>query len=132
LDVLGHDNSGSTAILGCRLERRRPLVRSCATVAAAFVETIAVTLLKALILVLLIGVVVSLFSGLVFLFRDAERKESRRVLYALGVRIGLAVALLLAVLYGFHTGELRFGMSAPWHQTRHPAGEPAPVAPDAD
>jgi hypothetical protein len=104
-------------------------------VAARVVGTIAVTPLKALILVLLLGVVVSLFSGLVFLFRDADRKESRRTLYALGVRITFAVALLAAVLYGFYTGELRLGMSAPWHQSRHPAGEPsppAPVAPDQD
>ena len=93
------------------------------------------TPLKALILFLLIGVVVSLFSGLVFLFRDADRKESRRTLYALGVRITFAVALLLAVLYGFYTGELRLGASAPWHQSQHPAeapSSPARATPDSD
>jgi hypothetical protein len=94
-----------------------------------------VTPLKALIIFLLIGVVVSLFSGLVFLFRDADRKESRRTLYALGVRITFAVALLVAVLYGFYTGELRMGVSAPWHQSQHPAGGPPPhppAVPDPD
>jgi hypothetical protein len=81
-------------------------------------------LLKALILFLLIGVLVSLFSGLVFLFRDSERQDSRRTLYALGIRITFAGALLIAVFYGLYTGELRLGTRAPWHADRHPA-EPA-------
>jgi len=78
-------------------------------------------LLKALILFLLLGVVVSLFSGLVFLFKDSERKDSRRTLYALGVRVTFAGALLITVFYGFYTGELRLGTNAPWHAERHPA-----------
>jgi len=73
-------------------------------------------LLKFLIVVLLIGVVLSLFSGLVFLFKDGDRRDSRRTLYALGVRISLAAALLASVFYGLYTGELQFGASAPWHQ----------------
>jgi len=83
-------------------------------------------LLKALIVFLLIGVVVSLFSGLVFLFRDSDRHDSRRTLYALGVRITFAGALLLTVFYGFYTGELRIGTHAPWHNSGNlavPAGE---------
>jgi len=75
--------------------------------------------LKVVIVVLLHGVVVSLFSGLVFLFKDSERSDSRRTLYALGIRISLAAALLSAVLYGFYTGELRMGTNAPWHADRH-------------
>lgn len=78
-------------------------------------------MLKALILFLLLGVVVSLFSGLVFLFKDSERKDSRRTLYALGVRVTFAGALLITVFYGFYTGELRLGTNAPWHAERHPA-----------
>ncbi len=73
-------------------------------------------MLKFLIVVLLIGVVLSLFSGLVFLFKDGDRRDSRRTLYALGVRISLAAALLASVFYGLYTGELQFGASAPWHQ----------------
>lgn len=73
-------------------------------------------MLKFLIVVLLIGVVLSLFSGLVFLFKDGDRRDSRRTLYALGVRISLAAALLASVFYGLYTGELEFGASAPWHQ----------------
>jgi hypothetical protein len=81
-------------------------------------------LLKAIIIFLLIGVVVSLFSGLVFLFRDSDRTDSKRTLYALGVRVTFAGALLITVFYGFYTGELRLGTNAPWHSQRHPAELP--------
>ena len=37
-------------------------------------------LLKTLIIVLLIGVLISLFSGLVFLFKDSDRLDSKRTL----------------------------------------------------
>ena len=72
-------------------------------------------MLKIVIFVLLIGVVVSLFSGLFFLFQDAEKTDSRRTLHALGVRVTLAAALLATVFYGFYTGQLRMGTNAPWH-----------------
>lgn len=78
-------------------------------------------MLKAIIIFLLIGVVVSLFSGLVFLFRDSDRTDSKRTLYALGVRVTFAGALLITVFYGFYTGELRLGTNAPWHSQRHPS-----------
>ena len=93
-------------------------------------------MLKIVILVLLVGVVVSLFSGLVFLFKDSDRQDSKRTLYALGIRITLAAALLATVVYGLFTGQLRMGASAPWHdRTREeaPAGRdnaaPADAAP---
>lgn len=76
-------------------------------------------MLKIIILVLLIGVVVSLFSGLVFLFKDSDRQDSKRTLYALGIRIALAAALIATVGYGLYTGELRFGTQAPWHGKTH-------------
>jgi Protein of unknown function (DUF2909) len=69
--------------------------------------------LKALIVFLLIGVVVSLFSGLTFLFKDSGTVGSKRTLYALGVRICFAAALLLTVFYGLYTGQLE--VAAPWH-----------------
>ena len=69
--------------------------------------------IKVLIIVLLAGVLVSLFTGLTFLFKDSDRNDSRRTLYALGVRICFAAALLATIFYGLHSGEL--GMSAPWH-----------------
>lgn len=98
-------------------------------------------MLKVVIVVLLLGVVVSLFSGLVFLFKDSDRQDSRRTLYALGVRITLAAALLITVVYGLYTGQLRFGTHAPWHGQVRDEGvvdqqpspeEPAPRRPAAD
>ena len=73
-------------------------------------------MLKVIIIVLLVGIVASLFGGLTFLFKDSDRPESKRALYALGIRVTLAAALLLTVFYGFHTGQLRIGSNAPWHQ----------------
>ena len=70
-------------------------------------------LLKALIIFLLVGVLVSLFSGLTFLFKDSGTTGSKRTLYALGIRICFAIALLIAVFYGLYTGQL--AMNAPWH-----------------
>ena len=64
---------------------------------------------------LLIGVIISLFSGLLFLFKDTDTNDSKRTLYALGVRVTLATLLLLTIFYGFYTGELRLGTNAPWH-----------------
>jgi len=72
-------------------------------------------ILKSIIIVLLIGVVASLMSGLFFLFKDSEKPESRRLLHALGVRITLAALLLSTIFYGFYTGQLRMGTNAPWH-----------------
>jgi hypothetical protein len=68
--------------------------------------------LKALIVFLLIGVLVSLFSGLGFLFKDSSQPQSRRLLYALGIRICFAAALLITVGYGLASGTLT--LNAPW------------------
>lgn len=89
-------------------------------------------LLKVIIFVLLIGVIASLFSGMVFLFKDSDQPESRRTLRALGVRISLAAALLATVFYGLSTGQLRLGTNAPWHgqaDRAAAAGETAPAPP---
>jgi hypothetical protein len=84
--------------------------------------------LKGLIIVLLIGVLASLGSGLVFLFKDSGKPESRRTLNALGVRVSLAAALVAAVAYGLFTGELQMGSNAPWHSQTHPEQrQPAPA-----
>ena len=72
-------------------------------------------MLKVVIVLLLLGVVASLTSGLVFLFKDTEQPNSKRTLYALGVRITLATLLLATIAYGFYTGELRMGVNAPWY-----------------
>jgi hypothetical protein len=70
-------------------------------------------LLKALIVILLVAVVASLFTGLGFLFKDSHRQDSKRTLYALGVRISLAAMLMMVIFYGLWTGEL--SLNAPWH-----------------
>ena len=89
-------------------------------------------LLKTIIVVLLIGVVVSLASGLVFLFKDSGRPDSRRTLHALGVRVTLAAALLATIFYGLYTGQLRMGTNAPWHgatSTESPPSNSEPAKP---
>ncbi len=71
--------------------------------------------LKILILVLLACVIGSLFTSFFFLFKDVDVPESRRALYALGIRIAFAAALMLVIFYGLYTGQL--GLGAPWHNT---------------
>ena len=83
-------------------------------------------MLKVIIVILLICVILSLMSGLVFLFKDTGKPNSRRLWYALGVRITFATLRLMTIGYGFYTGELRMGLNAPWHEAS--AGQPvAPV-----
>ena len=59
----------------------------------------------------MIAMVASLFSGLFFLFKDSNTPGSRRALRALGVRISLAVTLLLLVAYGFCTDRHSFALT---------------------
>ncbi|HEX3060491.1 MAG TPA: twin transmembrane helix small protein [Usitatibacter sp.] len=65
--------------------------------------------MKILILVLVAGVVVSLFAGLYFVYKD--KGNSTRAVKALTIRVALQaiiVALLLGgVLFGFITGKLQ-------------------------
>ncbi|AWF83291.1 DUF2909 domain-containing protein [Microbulbifer sp. A4B17] len=68
--------------------------------------------LKIVILVLFLSVLASLSSALFFLLRDMGTPQSKRTLYALGIRILLATLLLLAIWYGFESGIL--SKTAPW------------------
>jgi len=61
-------------------------------------------MLKAVIVILLLTVVASLFSGLFFLIRDQGR--SRRVVNSLAVRVALSVLLLAVVLLALWHGDL--------------------------
>ena len=70
--------------------------------------------LKALIVILFIAVLASLSSGLVFLLKDIDKSGSKRTLYALGIRITLAACLLIAIAWGFYSGEL--SSTAPWER----------------
>ena len=62
--------------------------------------------------VVIILIFISLISSLVFLLKDQGKKDSKRTVYGLGVRISLAVILIILVAYGLYTGEL--GNSVPW------------------
>lgn len=88
--------------------------------------------LKTLILILFVLILLSLTGALTFLFRDIGDKR-KRLLYALGIRVGLAVLLAATLIYGFGSGRLT--NTAPWDQARHeqqPAG-PAPLTlPDGE
>lgn len=61
-------------------------------------------MLKALILVLLLAMVVSLFSGLFFLVKDAGKGP--RLVNALTLRVVLAASILALVAWGFYSGQL--------------------------
>ena len=65
--------------------------------------------MEILILVLILGVVVSLFAGLYFVYKD--KGNSTRAVKALTVRVvlqGIVVLLLLGgFLFGFITGKIQ-------------------------
>lgn len=69
-------------------------------------------MLRTLIAVVIILIFISLISSLVFLLKDQGKKNNKRTVYVLGVRISLAVILIILVTYGLYTGEL--GNSVPW------------------
>lgn len=73
--------------------------------------------LKVTIVLLFIGVLISLSSGLYFLMKDVGSPR-QRTLYALGVRVTLAAALLATITYGFYSGKLN--STAPWDRQLHP------------
>jgi hypothetical protein len=61
-------------------------------------------MLKFLIVVLMLAVVVSLFSGLFFLIRDGGK--TNRVLNSLALRVALSVLLLAVILISLWQGSL--------------------------
>ena len=67
-------------------------------------------MIKFLLLLLFIGAVVSLFTGLFFLIRD--RGTSRRIIYSLYLRVLFCILLLVLLVYGFLSGQLV--SHAPW------------------
>jgi hypothetical protein len=74
--------------------------------------------LKVIIVVLFVALVASLFTGLVFLFKDREQEgKSHRLWNALTVRLTLTALLVGFLMYGVFTGQL--GSNAPW-DARHP------------
>ena len=63
-------------------------------------------MLKTLIVLLMIALVASLASGLVFLMSDQGNPDKKRLFTSLGVRLGLGACLILVILYGVRTGQL--------------------------
>lgn len=61
-------------------------------------------MLKLIIVILMLAVVVSLFTGLVFLIKDGGK--TTRVVNSLAVRVGLSVLLLALVLLALWQGDL--------------------------
>ncbi|MDG2461364.1 MAG: DUF2909 domain-containing protein [Luminiphilus sp.] len=78
-------------------------------------------MLKTVIILLMIALVASLASGLVFLMSDQGSTDKRRLFTTLGVRLGLGVCLLAVILYGVVTGEL--GHQNPWDAGPTPSTE---------
>lgn len=74
-------------------------------------------LIKIIIVVLFVGLIISLCTSFTFLMKDLGN-GSKRTAYALGVRVTLAVALLLTIGYGFTSGQLK--SKAPWDKTLYP------------
>ncbi|MEQ3696384.1 MAG: DUF2909 domain-containing protein [Pseudomonadales bacterium] len=69
-------------------------------------------MLKLLIAILFIAMVISLTSGFVFLMKDHASSNKKRLMWALGIRIALAAALIGTIAYGIWSGQLQVG--APW------------------
>jgi hypothetical protein len=59
-------------------------------------------MIKALVVLLLLGILGSLFSGLFYIYRD--RGAGVRTARALTLRIGLSISLFLLLLAGFRFG----------------------------
>jgi len=57
---------------------------------------------RIVIIMLLLGVLSSLFSGLFFLYRD--RGEGERAVKALTLRIALSIALFVLLILGYRLG----------------------------
>ncbi len=79
------------------------MVKSIVTKSSSFIarET---SVLKVLIVILFLAIIVSLFSGLVFLIKDDSK--SNRVLTSLAVRVGLSILLLVVILISLWQGAL--------------------------
>ena len=59
-------------------------------------------LVKSLIVLLLLAILYSLFSGMVFMIKD--KSQSKRTVKALTIRIALSVALFILLMLAFATG----------------------------
>ena len=80
-------------------------------------------MLKIAIIGLMLALVASLGSGFYYLMLDQGDKNKRRTFHSLGVRLTLASALILMIIYGVASGQL--GNRNPWDAGPQPvAAEP--------
>ncbi|MDA8681542.1 DUF2909 domain-containing protein [Porticoccaceae bacterium] len=68
-------------------------------------------LFKAIIVILFIGMLISLFTALRYLVKDLGSSK-RRVMNTLRIRVTIAVLLIATVVIGAFTGQI--GNQAPW------------------
>lgn len=76
-------------------------------------------MLKILIVLFMLALVASLGSGFYFLMVDQGDRNSRRTFHSLGVRLSLALGLIVTIVYGVATGQL--GHRNPWDAGPKPA-----------
>tara|TARA_B100000609_G_C17213243_1_gene435010 strand:- start:2260 stop:2511 length:252 start_codon:yes stop_codon:yes gene_type:complete len=81
-------------------------------------------IIKTIIVLLFIGVLMSLFGGLNFLVKDLGNSR-KRLLNLLWLRVVLATLLLMTILIGSYTGQLK--SNAPWDKKLHPENTVSPV-----
>ena len=74
-------------------------------------------ILKIAFLVILACFVISLGSGLFFLFAD-DKQEKKRLFNSLGVRVTLAVLMIILLTYGVLSGQIK--SQAPWAKSNQP------------
>ena len=58
--------------------------------------------MKVVIVILLLAVIISLFSGLFFLFKD--KGQSDRMVKALTIRVGLSIGIFVLLMAGYYFG----------------------------
>lgn len=90
-------------------------------------------MIKIFIIIFLLALVASLGSGFYFLMVDQGDKNKRRTFHSLGVRVSLAIGLMLLIVYGVASGRL--SSQAPWEahsNNEAPSSEPGGALEDID
>ena len=59
---------------------------------------------KYFVIFLIVSMLISLFSGAVFLIKDGG--SSKRTVHSLGIRVSIAVVLFVTLIFGFLTGQI--------------------------
>lgn len=85
---------------------------------------------KIVIVFVFIFIIISLFAGLYFLLKDQSR--SRRTVQSLILRVSLAIFLLLIILFGFYSGELKLRTPFPLSPSSQQAPSQQPPSQQVD